>query len=173
MNGLLMLVPFLLVRFCLLSALGRGAVRRAAHFPPMEGRERAAYWIYQAANAAIVIALGFLTAEPDGSPLFWVGAALYAAGLMLCGLSEAAFSAPSGDGLCRRGLYRFSRNPMYLSYFLFFSGCALLTRSYVLGGIVAVFILSSHALILAEERWCAENFGDAYEQYRRAVRRYI
>lgn len=173
MNGLLLLVPFLLVRFGLLSALDREAVRRAAHFPPMAGKNRAAYWIYQAANAAIVLTLGFLTVEPGGSRLFWAGAALYASGLILCGLSAAAFSSPSADGLCRGGLYRFSRNPMYVSYFLFFAGCALLARSYVLGGIVIVFIFSSHALILAEERWCAESFGEAYGQYRRAVRRYI
>ena len=45
MNGLWLLVPFLLVRFGLLAVLSREAVARAAHFAPMEGGERIAYGI--------------------------------------------------------------------------------------------------------------------------------
>jgi len=83
------------------------------------------------------------------------------------------FAAPSGEDLNQNGLYRFSRNPMYLSYFLLFMGCALLTHSVLLGGIVIIFQLSSHWIILSEERWCIGKFGDAYRQYMKRVRRYI
>lgn len=52
-------------------------------------------------------------------------------------------------------------------------GCALLTHSVLLGGIVIIFQLSSHWIILSEERWCIGEFGDAYRQYMKRVRRYI
>ena len=135
MNGFLLLIPFLLIRFGVLSHLDRAAVKRAAFFAPMAGKEIAAYWIYQLSNAAI--------------------------------------AAPSGEGLNQNGLYRFSRNPMYLSYFILFMGCALLTHSVLLGGIDIIFQLSSHWIILSEERWCIGRFGDAYRQYMKRVRRYI
>ena len=165
MNGFLLLIPFLLIRFGVLSHLDRAAVKRAAFFAPMAGKEIAAYWIYQLSNAAIFIVLFFLKVPIDFS--------FYLLGLVLCTASVIDFAAPSGVGLNQNGLYRLSRNPMYLSYFLLFMGCALLTHSVLLGGIVIIFQLSSHWIILSEERWCIGRFGDAYRQYMKRVRRYI
>ena len=59
MNGFLLLIPFLLVRFGLLALLDREAVGRAAHFAPMSGGEIPAYWVYQISTAAIFIYLCF------------------------------------------------------------------------------------------------------------------
>lgn len=71
------------------------------------------------------------------------------------------------------GLYRVSRNPMYISYFLYFLGCAILTNSWILLLFLIAFQTSSHWIILSEERWCIENFGDEYIKYMNKVRRYI
>ena len=173
MNGFLLLIPFLLIRFGVLSHLDRAAVKRAAFFAPMAGKEIAAYWIYQLSNAAIFIVLFFLKVPIDFSLQFWWGTLFYLLGLVLCTASVIDFAAPSGEGLNQNGLYRFSRNPMYLSYFILFMGCALLTHSVLLGGIDIIFQLSSHWIILSEERWCIGRFGDAYRQYMKRVRRYI
>lgn len=83
------------------------------------------------------------------------------------------FSSPSAGGILQKGIYRFSRNPMYLAYFLYFIGCALLTQSLLLLGFILVFQVTSHWIIRAEERWCIETFGDEYRQYMQKVRRYI
>lgn len=173
MNGFLLLIPFLLIRFGVLSHLDRAAVKRAAFFAPMAGKEIAAYWIYQLSNAAIFIVLFFLKVPIDFSWQFWSGTLFYLLGLVLCTASVIDFAAPSGEGLNQNGLYRFSRNPMYLSYFILFMGCALLTHSVLLGGIDIIFQLSSHWIILSEERWCIGRFGNAYRQYMKRVRRYI
>ncbi len=170
MNGFLLLIPFLLIRFGVLSHLDRAAVKRAAFFAPMV---EIAPLIYQLSNAAIFIVLFFLKVPIDFSWQFWSGTLFYLLGMVLCAASVIDFAAPSGVGLNKNGLYRFSRNPMYLSYFLLFMGCALLTHSVLLGGIVIIFQLSSHWIILSEERWCIGKFGDAYRQYMKKVRRYI
>ncbi len=86
---------------------------------------------------------------------------------------HSRFSAPSQDGLNRDGLYKFSRNPMYVSYFILFTGCAFLTRSLFLFGIILLFQISAHWIILSEERWCLETFGASYKQYMKTVRRYL
>lgn len=62
---------------------------------------------------------------------------------------------------------------MYVAYFICFSGMALLTRLWVLFGLVLIFQISAHWIILAEERECIQKFGDSYEKYMREVRRYI
>ena len=171
--GALLLLPLFLIRFGLLALLDRQAVGRAAHFAPMRGGERAAYWVYQLSQLAIL--LGILTAPIQTEPSLFLfgGAALYGAGVILLVLAVAAFAAPAGDGVRRTGVYRISRNPMYGAYFLYFLGCALLARSPLLGILVLVFQVSARWVILAEERWCAGRFGEPYLQYMRSVRRYL
>ena len=56
---------------------------------------------------------------------------------------------------------------------MYFAGCVLLTRSRLLAALVLLFQLSEHWIILAEERWCREQFGAPYEAYRKRVRRYL
>lgn len=173
MKGFLLLIPFFLIRFGLLSFLNKDAVKRAAYFAPLSGKEIGAYWIYQISNIAIFIYLCFLTVTFDFSWMFWTGFLFYVLGLALCAGSIMNFATPSDGGLNSNGLYQFSRNPMYVSYFLYFAGCALMTKSLLLLGIVAIFQISSHWIILSEERWCLENFGEEYRQYMKRVRRYI
>lgn len=94
-------------------------------------------------------------------------------GLLLCTMSVISFSAHDLYGLNTKGIYRFSRNPMYIAYFICFMGIAFLTQWVLLLGIVIIFQISSHWLVLAEERWCVETFGVAYQSYMEQVRRYL
>lgn len=171
--GILLLLPFFLLRFGLLACLDRAAVGRAAHFAPVRGREQAACWVYQLSNVAILGSILFAGVQTVPPLLFWGGLALYAAGLVLLALSVLAFAAPSESGVNQSGVYRISRNPMYVSYFLYFLGCALLAQSPPLAVLVLVFQISAHWIILAEERWCVRQFGEAYIQYAETVRRYL
>jgi len=76
--------------------------------------------------------------------------------------------------LVTRGVYRLSRNPMYLGMVLIAVGFAVL-----LGAWSALVVPWALALVLdrrfvrAEERRLAEQFGAHYEEYRRRVRRWI
>ena len=68
------------------------------------------------------------------------------------------------------GLYRFVRNPMYVAVASMIAGQALLFRS---AGVVAwlvVFLVAVVAFVKGyEEPRLAEQFGESYERYRRAV----
>lgn len=173
MPGVLLFLPFLLVRFGLLAAKNRQALPRAAHFAPMQGREKIAYAVYQLATLGILLALCASRIQSGSTGTWYGGLVLYLLGLVLCAVSVLHFAAPDQDGLNTQGIYRLSRNPMYLGYFVCFLGMALLTRSWVLLALVLVFQGSAHWIILAEERWCQETFGEAYRQYRGRVRRYL
>ena len=173
MNGVFLLIPFLLIRFALLSALDKKAIGRAAYFAPVQGKERIAYCIYQIANIGMFVYLIFLTVKVDFSWKFYAGTACYLLGLFLCAVAIVNFSSPDNAGMNMNGIYRFSRNPMYVAYFVCFLGMAMLTQSLILFGVVWVFQISAHWIILAEERWCKEQFGTTYEQYMQRVRRYI
>ena len=173
MNGFFLLLPFLAVRFLLPLVLNPRALARAAYFAPMQGREKTAYYIYQICNIAIFFYLFFLKIRPGNSWQFYTGLICYILGLCLCTAAMVNFSFPDETGFNRRGLYRFSRNPMYVAYFICFAGMAFLTRSGILLGLVTLFQISAHWIILAEERWCIRKFGDRYREYMKRVRRYI
>ena len=47
------------------------------------------------------------------------------------------------------------------------------TQSLPLLAALLVFQLTAHTVIRAEERWCRQTFGAAYERYCGSVRRYL
>jgi protein-S-isoprenylcysteine O-methyltransferase Ste14 len=147
-------------------------LKRAAFFAPLIGREKTAYWFYQISNILIFVYLFFLKIKTD-SNWYYVGLVTYGLGMLLCLASVSNFAKPSKNGINLRGLYRISRNPMYVSYFIYFLGCVLLTKSLLLFVILMIFQISAHWIILSEERWCIKKFGEEYKNYMNKVRRYI
>lgn len=172
MNGFLLLIPFILIRFGLLSILNKEGPKRAAFFAPLIGREKTAYWFYQISNILIFIYLFFLKIMTD-SYWFYAGLVTYGLGVLLCIASVSNFAKPAENGINLKGLYRISRNPMYVAYFIYFLGCVLLTQSLLLLAILMVFQISAHWIITSEERWCIKKFGEEYKDYMKKVRRYI
>lgn len=172
MNGFLLLIPLILIRYWLLWLFNKEALKRAAFFPPLLGKEKVAFWFYQIATMLLFLYLCFLKIDVD-SMWFYPGVFVYGFGVLLCIVSMSNFSKPSRNGINLKGLYRISRNPIYVSYFIYFLGCVLLTRSFILLVLLIVFQVSAHWIILSEERWCVKKFGEAYLNYMEKVRRYI
>jgi len=172
MNAFWLLVPILVIRFGLMGMLDKTAIKRAAFFPPLIGKEKPAYMLYQIANAFLFLYLFFLKIRMDGA-LFGLGLTIFGAGIIICTLSVFNFARPEKNGINQSGIYRVSRNPMYIGYFVYFLGCVLLTRSIVLMAALIVFQISAHWIILSEERWCIQKFGEVYIRYMKKVRRYL
>jgi len=71
------------------------------------------------------------------------------------------------------GLYRLSRNPMYLGFDLLTLASVLYHANVAVAvaGIYSIFVY--HLIIRGEERYLQERFGETYARYRGAVRRYL
>lgn len=172
MNAFLTVIPLILIRFGLLRILDKEALKRAAFFAPLIGKEKVAFWFYQISNILLFVYLCFLKIKTD-SYWFYMGLVIYGLGVLLCLVSVLNYAKPEKDGINRKGLYQVSRNPMYVAYFIYFLGCLLLAQSLVLLAILLIFQISSHWIILSEERWCLKKFGQEYIDYMNKVRRYI
>ncbi|MHB9028141.1 MAG: methyltransferase family protein, partial [Candidatus Latescibacterota bacterium] len=71
------------------------------------------------------------------------------------------------------GLFRFSRNPMYLGVYATLLGSVLYTLNPVVL-IVGIFIIGvHHRIVLAEEDFMRMTFGRQYADYCCRVRRYL
>ncbi len=72
------------------------------------------------------------------------------------------------------GVYRYSRNPMYLGFLIALIGWAVwLAAPWALLGPVAYVAWMTRFQILPEERALNEHFGDDFRDYCRRVRRWI
>ena len=112
--------------------------------------------------------------------LGWLPMIIGLAIVVWCVLSFAIFGkgTPSPliptQRLVARGLYRFVRNPMYLGWLMVLGGEALLFQSIPLVKyLVGTFAFFYFFILFYEEPSLAAKFGESYEHYRRAVRRWI
>jgi len=172
MNAVLTVIPIILIRYGLLRIVNKEALKRASLFAPVIGREKVAYWVYQISTIFILLYLLLLKIRTD-SDVFYIGLIIYCLGIILYGVSIVNYAKPRIGGINVNGLYRLSRNPMYIAYFIYFLGCVFLTQSWILLVLLICFQISSHWIILSEERWCIKEFGEEYIKYMSRVRRYI
>jgi protein-S-isoprenylcysteine O-methyltransferase Ste14 len=172
MSAFITVIPIIVIRYTLLSILNKEALSRAAFFAPIVGRERIAYWVYQVTTLFILVDLILLKIRID-LEWFHIGLIIYGFGLVLYAMSIVDYARPKANGINLNGLYRVSRNPMYIAYFICLFGCALISYSWTLLALLIIFQISSHWIILSEERWCIKKFGEEYMRYMNKVRRYI
>ena len=72
------------------------------------------------------------------------------------------------------GPYRYSRNPSYVSLTVLYLGIAIASDSvWVLAALIPTLLVMHYGVILREEHYLAEKFGEAYLQYKRSVRRWL
>lgn len=114
----------------------------------------------------------------------WLAIALAATGL-LCGLlgmrafhgARTTLNPHHPDRtrmLVTGGIYRVSRNPMYLGLLLMlFGGVFWWANPFALIPIPLFVVYINRFQIHPEERWMRDRFGEAYRDYRAQVRRWI
>ncbi len=102
--------------------------------------------------------------------------------LIIVGAGLATWAVlASGDNQLRKpmklltsGPYAFSRNPIYLSWFMASLGLALFLNSlWLLLAAIIAFIYMNIFILPYEERLLEQNFAEEYPAYRKRVRRWL
>lgn len=131
-----------------------------------------------------LLALGLLIdSDPFRvGPAQLAGVALGIAGLALIAISLGLFAGSKtrpepwqpATALIDRGLYRFTRNPMYLGMGLLSLGIALAFSS-LPGALLAVLalLIIDRTVVTREEAYLERRFGQGYIDYTRRVRRWL
>ena len=117
-----------------------------------------------------------------GSPLVALGIVMTGVVVALLGVLEFRTAGTTVDprapeqsaSLVVRGVYRVSRNPMYVGFLLMLTGWAVFLGNIVSLLLLPVFILYMNRFqIVPEEQYMREKFGEAYAQYQATVRRWL
>ncbi len=72
-----------------------------------------------------------------------------------------------------RGIYHFSRNPIYIGAYLVSIGSCFYFPDLISATFTVYTVIIHHQVILREEQFLAERFGTQWEVYRARVSRYI
>ena len=108
-----------------------------------------------------------------GTVWFFAGFLIYLLGAIIETIAIQNFFTTPVDKPVTKGVYRFSRNPIYFSMFLIFGGTGIACASWVFLLITAVFIILVHTGIVSEERSCLQKYGNAYREYMNRTPRWI
>ncbi len=105
--------------------------------------------------------------------LCFAGVVIYCIGIVAFYATIFVFAATPPDKPLSAGVYRISRNPMYVSAAFVFFGICTVTANFLLLACFVVILVLQHSMILAEERVCRLKYGASYQEYFEKVPRYL
>ena len=132
--------------------------------------------------ASLALEWFFPTSFAQGSIRWTIGALMFLAGIAMAvsgfvtqkraGTDPIPFN-PS-TRIVVHGLYRFTRNPMYLGLALCTLALVILVDStWMLLAVPIGLVLIDRIVVVREERYLERKFGEEYLNYKRRVRRWI
>ena len=134
-----------------------------------------AMWLAVSTSSALAFALPGRLAVAIA--LAVLGGAISAAGIVSFRRARTTVNPTRPDAassLVATGIYRFTRNPMYLGLFLVLVGwAAYLSNAVAFAGPLLFALYINRFQIVPEERALAAKFGAAFDDYRRRTRRWI
>jgi protein-S-isoprenylcysteine O-methyltransferase Ste14 len=108
-----------------------------------------------------------------GTAWFYVGLALCVLGVVTWIIAIVnVVGIPLGEPW-NKGLYRYSRHPMYLGLFLTLIGAGIASASWIFLLFSIVYIILCAILVSAEERFCLDKFDTPYRDYMNRTPRWI
>lgn len=116
------------------------------------------------------------------APWHWIGALFIVCGAAVMAGPVLSFHRrettivpfQESSALVTEGMYRYTRNPMYVSMVLILIGVAALTGSLSPFAVPLLFVPVLNARVIRhEEAMLEERFGDVYREYCRRVRRWL
>ncbi len=108
-----------------------------------------------------------------GVVVFVIGISLVILSFIYLGRSASIGIPEERTELKTQGVYRISRNPMYLGAFLMCAGSCLFALHLVNFLLFAITIGVHHSIVKKEEQFLEKRFGQRWLEYKKRVPRYV
>ena len=146
-----------------------------SHVPREVRRKKLERFAAIAGNLIWLIAMGYSVFLPLqlGTTQFYVGLTVCTFGLATMASATLKFIDTSEGQVISKGIYQYSRHPMYVATFFISLGAGIAAGSglFILLSIMMAICFYQEALI--EERYCLHRFGDTYREYMQRAPRLI
>lgn len=173
-GSLIMLVPGALV--------GWRAPREFGHrgrLSPMTAGLGMFAFVGQVMTTLLAAAVGAMPMDVPMVPAVIVGVLVAASGAAMHLVARAQFKSfklawgLSTERLITHGIYRVSRNPQVVGWFLVELGAGIAGRSLAAVALSVVFMIAFAAFLPVEEHMLEARFGEEYRRYRARVPRFL
>jgi protein-S-isoprenylcysteine O-methyltransferase Ste14 len=163
LNAWIFAVIFLLLPFPIML-FNKEAYKKGSNPPDINKREKVISYI---ATIVIYIASLYTIFLPFklGTAWFYTGLAIFLIAIALLVTAIINFIAVPIDKLVTKGIYRYSRHPIYFSNFLALISIGIATASWVILLVAIIFFILANIDTGSEERYCKEKYGDTYKEY--------
>jgi protein-S-isoprenylcysteine O-methyltransferase Ste14 len=104
---------------------------------------------------------------------FYAGLPIALIGLVILTIVMVNFATTPWDKPVIKGLYHYSRHPMYIATVLFLLGVGIASASWLFLLLSIVFTILNIFRVIFEERFCLEKYGDAYREYMNKTPKWI
>jgi protein-S-isoprenylcysteine O-methyltransferase Ste14 len=121
----------------------------------------------------VALAYSFFLPLKLGTTWFYVGLPIAMVGLVTCWIVLLNWAQTRAGKPITRGLYRFSRHPMYVTHSLLLLGVSIASISWIFLLITIITVIGAVVFIESEEQGCLEHYGDAYREYMKRTPRWI
>jgi protein-S-isoprenylcysteine O-methyltransferase Ste14 len=95
----------------------------------------------------------------------YIGLAIYFTGMAVFFSSIITAARTPLGSVFTRGMYRYSRHPLYLSFLIIFFGISVASLSWLFLILSMLWMVFPFAQVTPEEQGCLESFGNAYREY--------
>ena len=138
--------------------------------------------LYGAAFVLVLLLRWFWPMPIFGHAALWPGIALVVIGLGIMLWGGATMRAAGTNvnpalpttSIVTSGPFRLSRNPLYVAVTLLYFGLILaLNTWWGIVMLIPLLIIMHFGVVLREERYLEEKFGDEYRRYKARVARYL
>jgi protein-S-isoprenylcysteine O-methyltransferase Ste14 len=161
-------LPFILAG----KVINKEVLKKLGADRPLSNNEKKLLNVYSLLFFAIIAYSIFLPLEL-GTVWFYAGFIIYLLGVIVETIAMLNFFTTAVDKPVNKGIYRFSRNPMYFAMFLIFLGTSIACVSLIFLILTAIFIILSHIVVVYEERFCTQKYGNSYREYLNRIPRWI
>jgi protein-S-isoprenylcysteine O-methyltransferase Ste14 len=147
--------------------VGVDVYRRASGLPSEMKTSRQYRVVSYVSMAVDIMAIAYSIFLPLqlGPRWFYAGLAIFLTGLVVLTTATVNFATTPMDVPVTKGIYHYSRHPLYLASLLIYLSVGIAAASWVF---LLIFVIQSVFIRIAavgEERFCLEKYGDAYREY--------
>ena len=151
-------------------------VYRRASGQPSEMKTSQRYRVVSYVSMAVdtmAVAYSIFLPLKLGTIWFYAGLSIFLLGLVVLAAATVNFATTPMDVPITRGIYHYSRHPLYLASLLIYLSVGIASASWVFLLVFFVQSVSIRIAAVGEERYCLDKYGDAYREYMNKTPRWL
>lgn len=171
-NAWIPMLVFQILTMGLFPLINKEAFKKAGDFPKANTIRQKITIFFEWISIVAILYTVFLPLKL-GTAWFYIGTVIYMPGLIIAIMALISFTTTPVNEVVTKGIYRISRHPFYVSWFLVCIGIGLACASWLFLLYIIAAMLQKFIFIGDEEQLCLQKYGDGYRQYMNKTPRWL